>query len=343
MKLFFSTPLPLWFIRWTHSEYWSSQTVYWLLSPVLIWNAWRAKSVTYFSAVNPRWKYGGLFGESKNAILDQIPSEYVPKTRLVQPQQAFPKLWDDDSNATYFPVIVKPDFGERGRGVIKIDSISALVDHYLTAKEPFIIQEYVDYPIELAVFYSRKPSESVGKISSITLKEFLCATGDGEHTLEELVQTNTRARFQAKKLEQKFRSLWKNILPKGKKIELEGIGNHCRGTRFINANYLITKELELVFEKISRQIDGFQYGRFDLRVSSLEALYEGKNIKIMELNGTNAEPTHVYDSTHGFFKMYRDLAWHWTRLAEISIENQKLGIKTSALFPFLKELKQYQQ
>ncbi len=337
----FTFSLPLWFVRWTHSEYWSSQTIYWLLSPVLVWNAWRTKSVTYFSAVNPKWNYGGLFGESKKAILDQIPSEYVPKTLLVNPKAPFPMLWEDPKNEDYFPIIVKPDFGERGRGVSKIDTISTLINYYLEATDPFLIQEYIDYPIELGVLYSRKPSEKKGRITSITVKEFLCATGDGEHTLEQLIHASTRARFQVQKLEKKFPLLWKTILPKGKKLELEGIGNHCRGTRFINANYLITNDLETIFEKISRPIEGFQYGRFDLRVSSLQDLYEGKNIKIMELNGTNAEPTHIYDSAHGFWRMYRDLAWHWTRMADIALENQLLGVKTAKLLPFLKELKKY--
>ncbi len=318
-----------------------------MLSPVLIWNAWRSKSVTFFTAVNPTWKYGGLFGESKQAILDRISDNYKPKSLVVYPNQKFPSLTNsflgDQEGQDIFPLIVKPDEGERGRGVQKVERISGLIDYYLQARNPFIIQEYIDYPIELGVLYSRKPSEEKGRITSITVKEFLAVTGDGKRTLEQLIQANTRAQLQEERLKLKFATRWTIILPLGEKIELEGIGNHCLGTRFINANYLITNVLEDIFEKISRPIEGFQYGRFDLRVASLQDLYEGKNIKIMELNGTNAEPTHIYDSTHGFFRMYRDLAWHWTRMADIAIENQQKGVKTANLFTLLQDLKIYQK
>ncbi len=333
--------LPLWYIKFSNAEYWSSQTMYWILSPVLVWNAWRAKSSTFFTAVNPTWKYGGIFGESKKAILDRIDTAYQPQSVLVKHSDNLPSLWNGRED-TFFPIIAKPILGERGNGVVKVSSIAELLNYHLNTKEDYILQEFVDCPIELGVFYSRKPSEAKGMISSITLKDFLTVVGDGESTLEQLIENNTRARFQVEKLKLKFENQWNTIIPAHQKIELESIGNHCRGTRFVNANYLITKELEDVFEKISRPIEGFQYGRFDLRVSSLHDLYEGKNIYIMELNGTNSEPTHIYDSAHGFFKMYRDLAWHWTRMADIAIENKTLGIKSAPVFRFLKDLKKYQ-
>jgi hypothetical protein len=325
---------PLWLIKLSNYEYWSSQTLYGLLLPVLIWNAIRAKSLTFYTAVNPTWKYGGLFGESKKTILDLIPEDYKPKTVLVNPKESLSGNWD-------FPIIAKPALGERGTGVCKINSFKELVKYHQNAANEYIIQEFIDYPIELGVFYSRKPSEAKGRISSVTLKDFLAVTGDGNSTLEELVQANTRARFQEEKLKNKFHSRWNDVLLDGEKIELEGIGNHCRGTRFINANYLITTQLETIFDDISQQIEGFQYGRFDLRVPSLADLYAGKNIKIMELNGANSEPTHVYDASHGVFKMYRDLAWHWTRMTDIAIENQRVGVQSARVIPFLRDLKAY--
>lgn len=327
--------IKLYFHKLFHYEYWSSNTIYCLLAPVLVWNAIRAKSLTYFTAVNPNWNNGGLFGESKKAILDLIPSEYKPFTKTIKISDNLNQL------DVLYPFIAKPILGERGKGVVKINNFSEWKIYHQTTDNEYIIQEFIDYPIELGVFYSRKPSEPKGKISSVTQKEFLHIIGDGKQSFEALIFQNIRALLHLKKLEQKFYYCWKEVVPNGKMIELEGIGNHCKGTRFINANRLINNDLEDIFEAISCQIDGFQYGRFDLRVPSLNDLYAGKNIKIMELNGTNSEPTHIYDESVGFLKAYRDLAWHWTRMTDITIENKKLGIKSKNAFQFLKELKNY--
>ena len=53
---------------------------------------------------------------------------------------------------------------------------------------------------------------------------------------------------------------------------------------FINSNHLITPALSASFDRISKQIDGFYFGRFDLRVKTIEDLEAG-NIQILELNG----------------------------------------------------------
>ena len=43
------------------------------------------------------------------------------------------------------------------------------------------------------------------------------------------------------------------IIPKDEKINLISIGNHSRGTTFLNANHLINKQLIDVFDNISKQ------------------------------------------------------------------------------------------
>ena len=53
------------------------------------------------------------------------------------------------------------------------------------------------------------------------------------------------------------------------KVLLEPIGNHCRGTRFINFNHVINEDLNTAFDKISLPIKGFYYGRFDLKAKTI--------------------------------------------------------------------------
>lgn len=94
-------------------------------------------------------------------------------------------------------------------------------------------------------------------------------------------------------------------MPLGENKVLEEIGNHCRGTKFIDATEIISNELVAVFDKITDDLKDFHYGRFDLKVDNLEHLKMGKNIKIFELNGVNSEVAHIYDPKHSIFYAYK--------------------------------------
>ena len=101
-------------------------------------------------------------------------------------------------------------------------------------------------------------------------------------------------------------------------------------------NYLINEKLNEVFDKICIPINGFYYGRFDLKVKGIEDLYRGENIRIMELNGASSEPGHIYDPSLTLFKAYKDLLSHWKRLADISKGNMKLGLKPVSFLLIIK-------
>ena len=116
------------------------------------------------------------------------------------------------------------------------------------------------------------------------------------------------------------------VIKAGEKRILEPIGNHCRGTKFLDDNHLINSQIDKIFDKIALPIDGFHFGRFDMKVKSIEDLYEGKNIRIMELNGVSSEPGHIYDPKNTLWAAYRDLAHHWKIIADISIQQQRKGI-----------------
>src|SRR6185295_3698276 len=116
-----------------------------------------------------------------------------------------------------------------------------------------------------------------------------------------------------------------DVVPVDDRIELVSIGNHCLGTKFLNANSLITEKLSESFDIISKQIDGFYFGRFDLRTSSVEDLENGK-VMIMELNGCGAEPAHIYQPGFSLVEAMKVLFRHWHDIYRISIENHKLGV-----------------
>jgi hypothetical protein len=209
--------------------------------------------------------------------------------------------------------------GERGWRVEKIDHWESLVNYIQSSPGDFLIQEYVNEPLQLGVFYYRFPGQPQGVISSIVQKEFLTIRGNGLDCIELLILQNERAILQLPALTARFGYRFHDIPAAGETITLVSIGNHSKGTKFLDANHLITPELTRVFDRISRPIHGFYYGRYDLRCRSVADLYAGQHIRILELNGAGAEPAHIYQPGFSLWEAYRVLY-------DISRENHRRGV-----------------
>ena len=294
----------------------------------------------YFSTANPGMKYGGVMGESKFKVLSSIPDQYIPGTHLLRAPISLSRILRIIHNeGISYPFIIKPDVGERGRDVELVHSEQELVEYLKSKSFDLIIQEYVEGGLEFGILYHRIPGKEKGKITSVVEKGFLSVTGDGKTTLRELIEKEIRAVGRLDYLLDKFKKKADSIVPKGEKLALEPIGNHCRGTTFYNANQLINDNLTDIFDKIAKQIDGYFYGRFDLKVPSLPDLYAGQNIKILELNGVSSEVAHIYDPDYKLMNAYRDIAAHMKYIYTIAKKNHDLGIPYDSLFEFLEDLK----
>jgi hypothetical protein len=322
-------------------EFWPWKVFYAPLMPYYLFLSAKCRSLTFPSIVNTCLDGGGFFNENKKEILSQIPSEYLPTSIYVQPKQDFTGILEEleEKNIAY-PLIAKPLDGQRGKNVELIYTESELLEYFLRLNRPFLIQEFIDYDIELAVFYSRLPGQSLGVVSSITLKEFLSVEGDGKHTVEALVLANTRYKILWNELKSNIKVDLYSIPKNGQKVLLEPIGNHCRGTIFRNAEDINKTKAARTINKIMAQYDGFNYGRFDMKVKTIEDFYEGKNIKILELNGVNADAAHIFDPNYQIIRAYRDVAWHWNRLCQIANENRKLGCSPVPLKNILDKISQ---
>jgi hypothetical protein len=320
--------IPLSVIKIFNYEYWPWWVFYLPMTPYWLYLAFKTRSFTFFTSVNPGIEAGGFYGESKIDILKKINPHFLPKTVFIDKEIEFEKVIHLlITTHLAFPIIAKPNIGERGTNVAKIETVEQLQNYHSTTQEDYIVQEFINYPIEFGVLFSRLPSEPKGRVSSLTMKEFLTVIGDGKSTIRELIENSTRARFQLEVLELKLGESINEQLPENEKRLLEPIGNHCRGTKFVNANHLINEKLDEVFSRIAESFEGFYYGRFDMKVASVEDLYLGENIKIMELNGVSSDPGHIYDPDYRLWNAYRDLRWHWNRSAEISIHNRKRGFQ----------------
>ncbi len=335
------------FIRLFHWEYWPFEVVYFPVFFYYLWLSIRARTCWFFNAANPGIETGGMLGESKTPILEMVPDEYKPKTISVHSGLTSTEIYQriQDANMQY-PLLCKPDRGERGLMVERIEDAAALNSYIHSTRVPFLIQEFVDFTVELGVLYYRLPTEKKGKVVSVVMKEFLSVTGDGKSTLCELIFRRQRAILQWKKLYEKFSSIWNDIIPAGKYILLEPIGNHARGTKFINGNQLIDDRLHQVFDHITDQLSGVYYCRYDLKCNSIEELKEGKSIRIVEVNGVGSEPAHIYDPAYSIFSAWKDIIHLWGIIYQIAKENHKKGIAymtTSEIIDQWKLVKAYRK
>ena len=120
-----------------------------------------------------------------------------------------------------------------------------------------IVQEYVNLPEEISVFYQRLPGNQ-GTISSLCFKENLSVTGNGQDTVKKLMQNKDRAVLQIDRLSKLDPLLLQYIPPADETVLLEPIGNHSRGTKFINGNHQIDQRLIDRFNAIFKDIRDVQ-------------------------------------------------------------------------------------
>lgn len=314
------------FIKLKSWEYWPFGIVQFPAVIYWFWLSLRARSFVFFSASNPGIPMGGMFGESKFLILQNIPERYRPRTRRIPFSASVGAVEACIADAgLQFPLIFKPDVGERGFQVRKIKHAQDIAGYLEVIRGDFLVQEFVELPFEFGVFFLRYPGDEKGKVISVTAKEMLFVTGDGKSTLRELILRNDRAKLQWKRLRTTYDKWLQRTIPAGERIELGSIGNHCLGTRFINAGHLINDRMSEAFSEISRNIPGFYFGRFDLRCSAVEDLYSG-SVKILELNGCGAEPTHIYDVQFSLWEAMKAQVIYWDHIFKIARDNRKRGV-----------------
>jgi membrane protein DedA with SNARE-associated domain len=229
-----------------------------------------------------------------------------------------------------FPFILKPDVGQRGVGVKLIRSQEQAAAYSQQTTAPLVVQRYAPGPHEIGVFYYRFPNEKRGRIFAITEKIFPTITGDGRRTIEELVWADERARFMADKYLSRFGDRRSEVLSAGETVKLVEAGNHAQGCIFRDGAHLWSEELEQRVDDISRRLDGFFIGRYDIRYASDDELRAGRNFQIIELNGAASEATSIYDARNSIFAAYRTLFRQWELVFAIGAANRRRGCPPTA-------------
>jgi len=331
-------------IKWRSWEYWPVWVVYFVIFFAWLWYSLRLRSFLFFTTVNPTIEMGGMMGESKIKILAQIPQQYKPQEFFVEANHPEDSLVRElTTQQINFPVIAKPDVGERGFQVQICSNIEELKTYHQAAKHAYIIQEYIDFEEEYSVLYYRYPETARGEVSSLCKKEYLSVTGDGKSNLEDLLTQYDRAFLQLDRLKKAGKLDFTEVIPNGQKRVISTIGNHSKGTMFLDYNYEIDQDLKDTFDEIFKEIPEIHFGRADLKCTSLTDLKQGKNIRILEINGVSAEPAHIYDPHYSFTKATRDLLNQWKVLFEISRIQINRGISPMSIKGLITYVREYRK
>jgi|TARA_B110000037_G_scaffold19271_1_gene20482 D-alanine-D-alanine ligase-like ATP-grasp enzyme len=316
-KLFTSSFLPFWFFHIP-------------IFPYFLFLSLKRKSLSFFTNVNPNIYTGGFVSSSKVDAFKGIAQNYIPKFILLS-ENKLDKIEKELNNQKIkYPFILKPNKGERGIGVIKVNNRDELINKLNNITSDIIIQEFIDHPLEFGILYYKHPKTGEDGISSITKKEFPFVLGDGKSSLKTLV-TN---KYKNSNFENINCQNLNQVLNKAEHFALEYIAHRNKKCVFKNFNFLNSKKLVETFRNITSNMDSFHFGRFDVKVKSIEDLIDDNNIKILEVNGVNSQPIHIFDPSYSTYKCYKDLHEHWRLIYKISKQNVTKGyqpIKTKYL------------
>lgn len=307
----------------------------------LIWLMLRFRSVTLFTAANPGIANGGAAGESKSASLEKlrrlegvvpeylvVPANLEPSARLRSVQQ-----WMERRQVS-FPIVLKPDVGERGRAVAVARDHDELVQGLRRMRERAIVQCFVDGG-EFGIFYLRMPKEPVGQILSITEMIHPTVVGNGRTTLGDLLRAGpwiaARAAAQGVFDAARLRS----VPAAGERVHLFELGFYSHDAVFVDRRDLRTPALERRIETISRSHPGFFIGRFDVIAPNADAVRVAR-FKVIELNGVVSEQTHIYDPATGIVQAFRVLRRQWSNAFSIGAANCAQGARPTPALVLLR-------
>ena len=315
--------------RWRRWEFWPSAVLYAPVVGHIVRLAITHRGLATLSAANPGIPEGGFVGESKAAILAQLPEHWTLRSTVIGEGGTEARL-DDlrqliELGEYRFPLVLKPDSGQRGIGVRVVQSLDDARAYFAIQPGAVVVQRFHPGPFEAGIFYYRRPGEERGRIFSLTSKQFPVLTGDGRSTLEDLIWMHPRYRLQASIFLRRHASEKHRVLADGERFQLAIAGNHAQGTMFVDGAQLVTPELERRIDEIARQMHGFYIGRFDVRYRDVEAFRRGEDLAIVELNGVTSEATHIYDPQLTLWNAWRVLCRQWTLVFEIGAANRERG------------------
>ncbi len=330
--------------RFLHHEWWPSWVLYALLIPHFARLAIRHHSLTVWTCVNPGIRPGGgIVGEPKDEILRAL-DPACALTQFIEPPHASRADRVESAHKRVsregYPVVVKPEAGERGDRVTVVRTLSELDSALRSIPGPALVQRYHPGPTEVGIFWVRDPATvgaertdaPQGQILGVTRKVFPELVCDGARTIREQILTHPRFRMQAGVLCENLGDRLGEIPPAGERIRLTELGNHAMGCRFEDGSDLVTPALAETVDRMARTWRGadgepFDYGRFDIRSVSDASVRRGEDLAVIELNGVTSEATNLYDPSWSAARALRLLSRQWSAAFEIGAARRANGAR----------------
>jgi len=289
--------------------------------PLGLWSG----GLTWFARVNPGMAWGGMLAYSKSAAMASLPpGNKAAELAFNWPMPEQDLLAQLHTLGLAWPMVLKPDQGERGRDVYRL-SCDRDLQQKLSLIPPgeYLLQEFLELPFEFGVFVSKSTQTDRFEVLSLTWKVPLGVMGDGVSTVTQLLAVHARAQRFPQLLATFSATLLQTVPPAGEWQALHFSGNHCCGAAFIDANALINADLHQSMHQLLKDNTGFRFGRLDVLVADPQALWEPTAIKVIEINGANAEPAHIYDPAIPFLKTlleslrFQRLMWQQARWMQL--------------------------
>lgn len=321
--------------RATRWEFWPAWLYY---LPIIAWIfllALRYRSLTVFTAANPSIDAGGFVGENKHSILVPLqnnePNLVAEFILVVENDKATrQKAVEGLTQQVGYPVVLKPNIGGRGRGVMIARNEQDVHDYLTKFSGEIIAQKYIE-GAEFGIFIARHPNKQEPEVLSIVHKTFPSLIADGKQTLRDLILRDNRAQLISGFLFQRWVRELDMIPAEGEVITLVEIGAHCRGSVFLDGSHLNTPALRASLTRLLDAVPGYAFGRMDLRAPSIDALAKGEGIKIIELNGVTAESAHIYHPGTPIVTGYRAMFHQWSVAFAIGDAYAKRGAHVTTL------------
>ena len=333
------------FFRLKYRVGWPIEIIY---APVMLYCLFlmvRYRTLTGFLYVNPQIVNSGWIGESKAELEDQLKKASKDHTLA---HVKVEKDWSLQEKAAAlenfmaahslsFPIVLKPDLGEKGLAVKRINSLPEAKQYFRNIAYDILAQEKCSFTKELGAMYYRLPNEDKGKIFSIAGKKFPLVVGDGKSTLKRLILQQPRLKYFSHLYLKHTEHDPQAVIPEGEPVVLSSLGNISKGAEFYDAMELAYPKFVEELDQISKNLPHFYFGRYDIRYENEEQLAQG-NFKIVELNGAGAESSNVHDARFSIIDFYSILFKQWSLIFRIGKMNRSAGPRRLSLFRFIKDL-----